>query len=385
MREAGGLHVIGTERHEPRRGDNQLRGRAGRQGDPGATIFFLSVEDDLMRIFAGDKLEQLLNSSIGLQEGESLEHPLISKMLLRAQTKVESMHFEVRKNLLKFDNVMNDQRKAIYEQRREIMEAGELEELVRDMRHQVVDDLVAAYIPPGAYAEQWNTETLENEIQRIFDMDLPVAAWAKEEGIADTEMSERLIDAVDKKMAAKVGNYGEKTWRQTEKAIVLQLLDQSWKEHLLALDHLRQGINLRAFGQKDPLNEYKAEAFEMFESMLDSLRETVTQTLCMVEIGVDENRLSLILPGVMGGGRDAAEAQLQETRDDPAMEGIPGQGRVTEERSNVEQMRQRPVENKFDAADPETWTKVPRNAACPCGSGKKFKHCHGSLKNVASS
>ena len=385
VKDAGGLYILGTERHESRRIDNQLRGRAGRQGDPGATIFFLSVEDDLMRIFAGDKLEQLLNSSIGLQEGESLEHPLISKMLLRAQTKVESMHFEVRKNLLKFDNVMNDQRKAIYEQRREIMEAGELEELVRDMRHQVVDDLVSAYIPSGAYAEQWDTETLENEIQRIFDMDLPVKAWAKEEGIADTEMSERLIDAVDKKMAAKVGNYGEKTWRQTEKAIVLQLLDQSWKEHLLALDHLRQGINLRAFGQKDPLNEYKAEAFEMFETMLDSLRETVTQTLCMVEIGVDENRLSLILPGVMGGGRDAAEPKMQETRDDPAMEGIPGQGRVTEERSNVEQMRQRPVENKFDAADPETWTKVPRNAACPCGSGKKFKHCHGSLKNVASS
>jgi preprotein translocase subunit SecA len=186
-------------------------------------------------------------------------------------------------------------------------------------------------------------------------------------------------------MATKVGNYGEKTWRQTEKAIVLQLLDQSWKEHLLALDHLRQGINLRAFGQKDPLNEYKAEAFEMFETMLDSLRETVTQTLCMVEIGVDENRLSLILPGVMGGGRDAAEPEFQETRDDPAMEGIPGQGRVTEERNNVEQMRQRPVENKFDAADPETWTKVPRNAACPCGSGKKFKHCHGSLRNVVSS
>lgn len=338
-----------------------------------------------MRIFAGDKLEQLLNSSIGLQEGESLEHPLISKMLLRAQTKVESMHFEVRKNLLKFDNVMNDQRKVIYEQRREIMEATELEELVRDMRHQVVDDLVSAYIPPGAYAEQWNTETLENEIQRIFDMDLPVKAWAKEEGIADTEMSERLIEAVDKKMAGKVANYGEKTWRQTEKAIVLQLLDQSWKEHLLGLDHLRQGINLRAFGQKDPLNEYKAEAFEMFETMLDSLRETVTQTLCMVEIGVDENRLSLILPGIMGGGREAAEPTLQETRNDPAMQGIPGQGALTENRSNVEPMRQRPVKNEFDPADPQTWTKVPRNSACPCGSGKKFKHCHGSLKNAASS
>lgn len=386
VKDVGGLYIIGTERHESRRIDNQLRGRSGRQGDPGASIFFLSVEDDLMRIFAGDKLETLLNSSIGLQEGESLEHPLISRMLLRAQTKVEGMHFEVRKNLLKYDDVMNDQRKIVYEQRREIMEAEQLEELVRDMRHQVIEDNVSATIPAGAYVEQWDVETLENEIQRIFDLDLPIRAWAKEEGIADTEMTERLIDASDRKTAAKIANYGEKMWRQTEKAIVLQLLDQNWKEHLLNLDHLRQGINLRAFGQKDPLNEYKTEAFEMFEVMLDSLRESITQTLAMVEIGVDESRLSLILPGALGGEYD--EGDYEEIRHDPALEGsgmanIPSQG-ANPVGNNVEEMpRQQPVRNEFDPNNPNTWSKVPRNSSCPCGSGKKFKHCHGNISAAA--
>ncbi|MFP4314024.1 MAG: preprotein translocase subunit SecA [Alphaproteobacteria bacterium] len=384
VKEAGGLYVIGTERHESRRIDNQLRGRSGRQGDPGASMFFLSVEDDLMRIFAGDKLESLLNSSIGLQEGESLEHPLISKMLLRAQTKVEGMHFEIRKNLLKFDDVMNDQRKIVYEQRREIMEAEELEELVRDMREQVVEDLVTAYVPPQAYAEQWDTETLTNEIERIFDMELPIKEWAKEEGIAHEEILERITTQADKKMAAKVANYGEQIWRKTEKAIVLQLLDGNWKEHLLSLDHLRQGINLRAFGQKDPLNEYKAEAFEMFEVMLESLREQVTQTLCMVEIGVDEQSLNLILPGLMGGDQ---EPEIRESRTDPALMGadMQGGGLGMGPRDNVEQMPKRPVRNEFDPNDPATWSKVPRNSACPCGSGKKFKHCHGNIQSAARS
>ena len=376
VKEAGGLYVIGTERHESRRIDNQLRGRSGRQGDPGATIFFLSVEDDLMRIFAGDRLEGLLNSSIGLQEGEALEHPLISKMLQRAQAKVESMHFEMRKNILKFDDVMNDQRKIIYEQRREIMEAEALDELVRDMRHQVVEDIVSATIPPQAYAEQWDVETLHNEVERVFNLDIPLHEWAKEEGIADQELQERLIDAADKKIAAKLANYGEDTWRRTEKAIVLQLLDQSWKEHLLSLDHLRQGINLRAFGQKDPLNEYKTEAFAMFEQMLDSLRETVTQTLSYVEIGVDQDRLGVILPNLLSEAPD--QKTMQETRQDPAMtepEGLDASGNV----ENFPQ-KQKPIKNMFDPNDPQTWAKVPRNAPCPCGSGKKFKHCHGSMQ-----
>lgn len=373
VKDAGGLYIIGTERHESRRIDNQLRGRAGRQGDPGASIFFLSVEDDLMRIFAGDRLEQLLTSRIGLQEGESLEHPLISKMLLRAQTKVESMHFDVRKNLLKYDDVMNDQRKVIYEQRREIMDAPELEELVKDMRHQAADDIVAATIPANAYADQWDTDTLHAEILRVFNMDLPIQSWAKEEGIADSEITERLIDAIDRKMAGKLANYGEEIWRKTEKAIVLQLLDQSWKEHLLSLDHLRQGINLRAFGQKDPLNEYKREAFSMFETMLDSLRENVTQTLSHVEISIDESQLASMLPSILSGG-ELNPQDMHESRHDPAFAAEPGTG------GNIQPLRSRPVKNVFDPNNPETWAKVPRNADCPCGSGKKFKHCHGDIK-----
>ncbi|MFN3700427.1 MAG: preprotein translocase subunit SecA [Alphaproteobacteria bacterium] len=389
VKDAGGLFIIGTERHESRRIDNQLRGRAGRQGDPGASIFFLSVEDDLMRIFAGDKLEQLLNSRIGLQEGESLEHPLISKMLERAQTKVEGMHFEVRKNLLKFDDVMNSQRKAIYEQRREIMESSDLSELIKDMRDQVIEDMVNLSIPANSYSEQWDTDTLHTEVLRVFGLDLPVQSWAKEEGIGGDEILERLSTAIDKKFASKIANYSQDIWRKTKKAIMLQLLDQSWKEHLLSLDHLRQGINLRAFGQKDPLNEYKTEAFGMFEAMLDKLRETVTQTLSLVEISIDENQLALILPGVLGGGHPEPD-ELQETRNDPAFtgQGGGGSGSIFDPRGNgdnVAQMPSRTVKNTFDPNDPETWSKVPRNADCPCGSGKKFKHCHGNIKNVAAS
>ncbi|HRQ61057.1 MAG TPA: preprotein translocase subunit SecA, partial [Alphaproteobacteria bacterium] len=368
---AGGLYVIGTERHESRRIDNQLRGRSGRQGDPGASMFFLSVEDDLMRIFAGDRLEALLNNkNIGLAEGEALEHPLISKMLERAQGKVEAMHFDVRKSILKFDNVMNDQRKIIYEQRREIMESSDLGELIKDMRAQVIEDTVALHIPPGAYAEQWETEGLKTEVLRLTGLDLPVPDWAKEEGIADEEILQRIMDAADTKMAEKAVRYSPDVWRRVEKSIVLQLLDQSWKEHLLALDHLRQGINLRAFGQKDPLNEYKAEAFAMFELMLDKLRELVTQTLSFVEINPESGRLSMT----------AESQETHETRQDPAMENAPQQ----QQASNVQPM---PVRKRapsgFDKNDPDTWGKIQRNSDCPCGSGKKYKHCHGDIGKAA--
>ncbi len=369
VKEAGGLCVIGTERHESRRIDNQLRGRAGRQGDPGATIFFLSVEDDLMRIFAGDRLESLLNSSVGLQEGESLEHPLISKMLERAQAKVEGMNFEVRKNLLKYDNVMNDQRKVIYEQRREIMEAESAEDMIMDMRLDVIDDLIERHIPPNAYAEKWDTEGLKTEVQRLLGLDLPIPDWAKEEGIAENEITERITDASDKLMARKASQYGTKTWRQVEKGVLLQLLDHGWKEHLLQLDHLRQGINLRAFGQRDPLNEYKTEAFALFEMLLNNLRESVTQTLSYVEINMDENGPGLILPSFMNPNQE-----MHETRSDPAL-----QGQQQQPTGNVEPFPQKPVKNVFDKNDPQTWNKVPRNAPCPCGSGKKFKQCHGKL------
>ncbi len=368
VKEAGGLYIIGTERHESRRIDNQLRGRSGRQGDPGASIFFLSVEDDLMRVFAGQQLEGLLKSKrIGLEEGEALEHPWISKMLERAQGKVESMNFEMRKNLLKFDDVMNDQRKEIYEERREVMMSDNLEEMVKDMRHGVIEDAVDMCIPQGAYAEQWDTETLETEILRLLNMNLPIGEWAKEEGIADNEIIERIIDASDKKMAEKAANVGVDMWRQLEKSIVLQMLDQHWKEHLLNLDHLRQGINLRAFGQKDPLNEYKAEAFEMFQNMLESMRESITQTLCMIEINVDSGQAGLSLLR-----RADVQQEMHDGRSDPAMSG----NNVEPMRSKEQQFTKRIV---FDQNDPDTWIKTPRNAPCPCGSGKKYKQCHGKI------
>ena len=369
VKEAGGLYIVGTERHESRRIDNQLRGRSGRQGDPGASMFFLSVEDDLMRIFAGQQLEGLLaNKRIGLEEGEALEHPWISKMLERAQGKVESMNFEARKNLLKFDDVMNGQRKEIYEERRDIMTSDNLEEMIRDMRHDVIEDMVARCIPEGSYADQWDMETLETEILRLLNMELPVKDWAKEEGIADSEIIERLIDACDKKMAEKAANTGPEIWRQIEKSIVLQMLDQHWKEHLLNLDHLRQGINLRAFGQKDPLNEYKTEAFAMFQEMLENMRETITQTLGIVEFNVDQERARLI----MNAEREAAEGNFQESRSDPALSSAQKGNQSVE-------VQQFPEKLPFDKNNPATWGKVPRNAPCPCESGKKYKQCHGKI------
>ena len=369
VKEAGGLYIVGTERHESRRIDNQLRGRAGRQGDPGASMFFLSVEDDLMRIFAGDRLESLLgNSKIGLQDGESLEHPLISKMLERAQGKVEGMNFEIRKNLLKFDNVMNDQRKVIYEQRREIMEAENVEEFVTDMRHQTIEDIIDQSIPQNAYAEKWDVETLESECLRLLNLQPPIQDWAKEEGIADREIEERLKDSSDKKMAEKAANVGPDVWRQVEKSILLQLLDQHWKEHLLNLDHLRQGINLRAFGQRDPLNEYKTESFAMFEGMLNMMRETVTQTLSLVELNMDNAPVS---PGVGLFSRGPAQ-EMHEGRSDPA-------ARAPQQQSGSTVL-QGPFKNpSFDKDNPSTWGKTPRNASCPCGSGKKYKQCHGKI------
>lgn len=372
VKESGGLFVIGTERHESRRIDNQLRGRSGRQGDPGATIFFLSLEDDLMRIFGSEKMEMLLaNKHIGLQDGEALTHPWISKALERAQAKVEAMNFDIRKNLLKFDDVMNDQRKVIYEQRREIMDASDVSELVTDMRYETIEDLVAQCIPPKTYADQWDMETLQNECERILNLDLPLKDWAKEEGIADNEIVDRIIDTSDKNMASKVADTGTELYRQLERSLVLQKLDQSWKEHLLNLDHLRQGINLRAFGQRDPLNEYKAEAFGMFASMLDQMRETVTQTLSIVEFNIDEDSQKLFFRRA----ESKNAAALQETRSDPALAGSNGQ-----RQADVNVITPFPDKREFDKADPATWGKIPRNATCPCGSGRKYKHCHGRVE-----
>jgi len=387
--EAGGLYVIGTERHEARRIDNQLRGRAGRQGDPGRSKFYLSLEDDLMRIFGSERIDTMLRK-LGLEEGEAIIHPWINKALEKAQKKVEERNYEIRKNLLKFDDVMNDQRKVIYEQRKELMVTEDVSETVVEMREQAIDDMVTRCIPEKAYAEQWDTDTLQEESVRILGLDLPVKEWAAEEGIADEEIRERLMKESASKMAAKTANYGTELMRMAEKSLLLQLLDQAWKEHLLALDHLRQGIGLRAYGQKDPLNEYKREAFDMFEEMLNNLRETVTSVMCHLELSVDADELAAMEQA------EYANQEMHETRSDPAFADNAGQGMhpaavMQPAGSNVLSAATDPADAPpgwvldeglgrwVDPGAPETWGKVPRNAACPCGTGKKFKHCHGKV------
>jgi len=346
VRVAGGLYVIASERHESRRIDNQLRGRSGRQGDPGASKFFVSLEDDLMRIFGSERMDSMLQR-LGHKEGEAIIHPWINKALEKAQQKVEARNYEIRKQLLKYDDVMNDQRKVIYEQRKEIMGAEDVQTTIADMRDEMVEAVVTRCIPANALADLWDVTGLHEECLRLFNLDLPVAEWAKEEGIADTEIRERIHQALDAKMAAKAANYGTDVMRYVERSLLLQLLDQNWKDHLLSLDHLRQGINLRAYAQRDPLNEYKREAFEIFEKMLAGLREQVIGMLARVELRVErppgEEPPTPPRRPVLGGaeGRSGSE----------------GKGGV----------------------DTVAAARTPRNAPCPCGSGRKFKHCHGRL------
>ena len=368
--DAGGLFILGTERHESRRIDNQLRGRSGRQGDPGGSKFFLSLEDDLMRIFGSERIDSMLQK-LGLEEGEAIVHPWVNKALAKAQEKVEGRNFEIRKNLLKFDDVMNDQRKVVYEQRKDLMVVEDVSATVTDMRREVIDDMVALCIPEKAYVEQWNTAALHSETLRVFGLDLPVQEWAREEGIADSEIRARLTDAADRKMAEKGANYGPEIMRSVEKSLLLQILDQVWKEHLLTLDHLRQGIGLRAYAQKDPLREYQRESFNLFEGMLAGLRERVTSVLAQVE-------LQMAPEEDLGFPREATRGV--ESRNDPAFSddsgGGPGGGMNAAPASTV---RVRQAAGSIDPADPSTWGRVPRNAPCPCDSGRKFKHCHGKV------
>ncbi|MFB0952652.1 MAG: SEC-C metal-binding domain-containing protein, partial [Rhodospirillales bacterium] len=361
--EAGGLFVLGTERHESRRIDNQLRGRSGRQGDPGTSKFYLSLKDDLMRIFGSERIDGMLQK-LGLQEGEAIVHPWVNKALEKAQSKVEARNFEIRKNLLKFDDVMNDQRKVIYEQRRELMAAENVAEDIADMRQQVVSDMVSTSIPEKAYADQWDTELLHDEVQRVFGLDVPVQEWAKEEGIADEEIRERLTDVTDRMMAEKAANVGPDVMRMVEKSLLLQLLDQNWKEHLLTLDHLRQGIGLRAYAQRDPLNEYKREAFDLFEEMLEGLRDRVTTVLAFVQFEAEPE------PDAFA----RLQQQMTETRTDPALQGSADNSEGASDNATV---TNRQAQGALNPDDPSTWGRVPRNAPCPCGSGKKYKHCHG--------
>ena len=360
--EAGGLLIIGTERHESRRIDNQLRGRSGRQGDPGTSRFFLSLEDDLMRIFGSEKLDNMLEK-LGIEEDEAIIHPWVNKALEKAQGKVEARNFDIRKNLLKFDDVMNDQRKVIYEQRKEIMTAKDVAETVTDMRDDVISDMVARCIPEKAYTEQWETDALHEETLRLLGIDLPIGDWAAEEGIDGEEIRTRILDAGKRKMAEKSINFGPEIMRMAEKNLLLQLLDQSWKDHLLSLDHLRQGIGLRAYAQRDPLNEYKSESFNLFEEMLDRLRETITGVLSHLDIRVGDPENSVPLRA------------SQETQQNIEGDMQPGEEPAPRPRSDP--VLKRAAKVKIEPDDPATWGKIPRNAPCPCNSGKKYKHCHG--------
>ncbi len=353
--EAGGLFVIGTERHESRRIDNQLRGRSGRQGDPGASKFFLSLEDDLMRIFGSEKLDAML-VKLGLKEGEAIIHPWINRALEKAQQKVEARNFDIRKQLLKYDDVMNDQRKVIYEQRREIMEVSDVHDFIEAMREEVIDELVARFIPENAYADQWETASLHEECLRIFGLNLPIKDWADEEGIADIEIKTRIQEAVLRLMEDKERGYGADMMRLAEKSLLLRIMDQQWKDHLLSLDHLRQGINLRAYAQRDPLNEYKGEAFELFQDMLVRLRENITGTLAHLQLG--EASAEEIVSEIFEPESD--QEMVLEYHKDPY---DPGE---TEDEELI---------------GAEKWANTPRNALCPCGSNKRYKQCHGRLES----
>ena len=360
---AGGLFVLGTERHESRRIDNQLRGRSGRQGDPGHSKFFLSLEDDLMRIFGSDKLDGMLQK-LGLKENEAIVHPWINKALEKAQQKVEARNFDIRKNLLKFDNVMNDQRKVIFEQRLELMRDETVDETIADMRHAMIEDLVAKHVPENAYPEQWDTAGLDQALREVLTLELPVQQWAKEEGITPDDVRERVLRRADEWMAGKVAKWSPDVMRYVEKSILLQTLDHLWREHLVMLEHLRQVIGLRGYGQRDPLNEYKAEAFSLFEAMVAHLREAVTAQLMRVEVvQAPPTEEASKLPYMeahkvdpMTGEDEMAPALA------PALVGN-GNEAQAERKSN----------------DPSSWGKVGRNELCPCGSGKKFKHCHGKF------
>ena len=326
---AGGLFVIGTERHESRRIDNQLRGRSGRQGDPGSSKFFLSLQDDLMRIFGSDKLDSMLQK-FGLEEGEAIVHPWVNKALEKAQQKVEARNFDIRKQLLKFDDVMNDQRQVVFEQRREIMSSENVFETVKDMRHEVISDLVFKSIPEGSYSDKWDHETLNSDALKLLGININSKDWFDEDGIAEEEIVSKLTNLSDEFMTSRSTNIGTNIFRTAEKSLLLQVLDQQWKEHLQALEQLRQSIGLRAYGQKDPLNEYKREAFILFERMLQNMRTVITSVLSHLEIKEEEEKV----------------ANKQKT-------------------------------NYVDNNEMKNWGKVSRNALCPCGSGKKFKHCHG--------
>lgn len=363
VKAAGGLFVLATERHESRRIDNQLRGRSGRQGDPGRSAFFLSLEDDLMRIFGSERLDRVL-SSLGMKEGEAIVHPWVNKSLEKAQAKVEGRNFDIRKQLLKFDDVMNDQRRAIFTQRMEIMQADHVGDVATDMRHQLIADLVDLNLPAKSYPDQWDTDGLAEACREMLNIDLPIADWAGEEGVDQQGVLERIVEASDRMMAEKAEAFGTETMATIEKQVLLQAIDGKWREHLVRLEHLRSVVSFRGYAQRDPLNEYKTEAFQLFESLLNSLRETVTQQLARIRPVTREEQEAMMRQ--MLAAQQAPAARVSATQPIPASAAQPAETRS-------------PVLAGFNESDPSTWGNPGRNDPCPCGSGEKFKHCHGRL------
>jgi len=351
VKDAGGLFVLATERHESRRIDNQLRGRSGRQGDPGRSSFYLSLEDDLMRIFGSDRLDKVLHT-LGMKEGEAIEHPWVNKSLERAQAKVEARNFDIRKELLKYDDVMNDQRKAIFDQRLDIMKTDELSEIISDMRNDVIDDLIDTHMPPKSYAEQWDTQGLYAAVIEHLNLDLPIIAWAEEEGVDADIMRERIEEAADKAMEDKAQAFGAETMEQIQRQILLQTIDRKWREHLLTLEHLKSVVRFRGYAQRDPLNEYKNEGFQLFEGLLDSLRVDVSKQMGQVRPMTEEER------AIMMQQMQAQQAEMQKLQQAATA--------TTSSETDGDEM-------------PEGWENTGRNDPCPCGSGSKFKHCHGRL------
>ena len=363
---AGGLYIVGTERHESRRIDNQLRGRGGRQGDPGRSKFFLSLQDDLMRIFGSDRMDSML-TRLGLKEDEAIVHPWINKALEKAQQKVEARNFDMRKNILKYDNVMNDQRKVVFEQRREMMALESLEETVANMRGNVIDDIVEKHIPKDSYPDAWDVAGLDEDVKTQLNLDLPLADWVREDGIAEEEIAERLHKAADEAYAARTEKNTPDVMRYVEKQIVLQALDHFWREHLVMLDHLRQVIGWRGYAQRDPLNEYKSEAFELFNGLINQWHELATAQLMRVEVAFEQQPD----PAALEASSMSGETSLDDINALIAAGALSPQSLGLGVDRSEAQAR--------DPQDPSSWGKVGRNEACPCGSGKKFKHCHGVL------
>jgi preprotein translocase subunit SecA len=387
---AGGLFVIGTERHESRRIDNQLRGRAGRQGDPGASKFFISLEDDLMRIFGAERIDNVL-VRLGITEGHAITHPWISTAIERAQKKVEAQHFDIRRNLLRFDNVMNDQRKVVYDQRRKLMSSESLSDIVADIIEEVTLLTVERHIPADTYKEKWDLSGLGDALQHLCGSPVPVSTWAAEEGIGEQELADKILGFINDHWATKktdfinsvsyhptlfglpegtthdfAREFAKTMFLDMERSVVMQMLDKAWKEHLLNLDHLRQGISLRGYGQRDPLNEYKAEAFALFTAMLDDYRADVAKTVLNLNVVSADELQRLKTP---------KRVEVRETRIDPAL-----QGNADDTDSVVGFPSSQARRAAFDARDPSTWADtVGRNNPCPCGSGKKYKHCHGAV------